>query len=198
LWSRSAGCYQLKAALGWLEISEESGEPGFRAQYERLLDYSLRTHTRFLTIEPGRERVMDRLHAYCYFLEGLLPYAERREIGAVLAGGIDTVAGLLEQIAPVFERSDVAAQLLRLRLFADALGAAPLNAVAAEREAARIAAFAIDDAAPRLQGGVWFGRKGCEMLAYVNPVSTAFAAQALELWRDYRLGRFEPDWRELI
>ena len=70
---------------------------------------------------------MDRLHAYCYFLEGLLPVAERGEVRAALASGLARAAALYREIAPVFERSDVAAQLLRVRLIAHHLGAVPLD-----------------------------------------------------------------------
>ena len=62
---------------------------------------------------------MDRLHAYCYFLEALLFTADNRE---ALASGIEHAGRLLREIAPSFERSDVNAQLLRVRLVAHHLG----------------------------------------------------------------------------
>ena len=54
-----------------------------------------------------RDVVMDRLHAYAYFLEGLVPVLARRECAAAMASGIERVARLLREIAPVFARSDV-------------------------------------------------------------------------------------------
>jgi hypothetical protein len=190
-WSMEPGCYQLKAALGWLEL--DSAGP-----YEKVLDYSLAGEAAFLPGDPDRERVMDRLHAYSYFLEGLLPRAERPECARALARGIGRVATHLREIAPVFARSDVYAQLLRVRLYADRLGVLRLDRAAAEEEAAAIAAFQCDAADPRMNGGFWFGRKRGEFLPYVNPVSTAFCVQALALWQTYKEGRFDPDWRALI
>src|SRR5262249_39465159 len=95
---------------------------------------------------------------------------------AALGDGIGRVAGLLREIGPEFERSDVYAQLLRVRLYADRLGAVPLDRAAAQHEASRLAGFQAED------GGFWFGRRNGEWLPYSNPVSTAFALQALAMW----------------
>jgi hypothetical protein len=190
-WSRHPGCYQLKAALAWLEVDNA-------APYEEVLACSLAGEASFLPGDADNERVMDRLHAYCYFLEGLLPASHRPECARALARGIARVAALLEEIAPVFARSDVYAQLLRLRLYADRLGIEPLDRAAAEKEATAIAAFQCAGSDPRIDGGFWFGRKRDEFLPYVNPVSTAFCTQALAMWNTYREGRLDPDWRALI
>jgi hypothetical protein len=197
-WSRGPGCYQLKAALAWVELAEAAGRPEFEAPYEQVLDYALRGHTAFPEGEPGLDRVMDRLHAYGYFLEGLLPRAGRPECAAALADGIGRAEELLHRAAPVFERSDVYAQLLRARLFAAALGVEPLDERAAGREAGRLIEFQCNEPDRAVQGGFWFGRKGGSLLPYVNPVSTAFCLQALEMLRQYRAGEFRPDWRALI
>jgi hypothetical protein len=197
-WSRRPGCYQLKAAMAWYELAEATGRAEYRALYDRLLNYALDAHAGFLPGEPERERVVDRLHAYCYFLEGLLPCVTRPDCAAALREGLVRVASLLADAAPLFERSDVYAQLLRLRVFAAALGAAPLEENAAERDAASILEFQASSSDPRIGGGFYFGRKGAQALPYVNPASTAFCAQALELWRLYRAGEFQPDWRTLI
>jgi hypothetical protein len=82
----------------------------------------------------------------------------------------------LREIAPVFERSDVYAQLLRLRMHAAAAGVAPLDKAAASEEAAALETFQAED------GCFWFGRRAGDVLPYANPVSTAFALQALALW----------------
>jgi hypothetical protein len=45
-----------------------------------------------------------------------------------------------------------------------------------------MAEFQSRDPNPRLKGGFWFGRKHGEILPFMNPVSTAFCYQALEMW----------------
>jgi len=195
-WSRRPGCYQLKSALAWRDAAEDGGEK----LYESVLAYSLATHESFLTAEPDREKLMDRLHAYCYFLEGLLPVAERNDVREALASGLARAGALHREIAPVFERSDVPAQLLRVRLIACHMGAVALDENAAGEEASRAASFqaAGDHPDVRLRGGFGFGKKGREPLPFSNPVSTAFGMQALELWRQHQEGRWSFDLRQLI
>jgi hypothetical protein len=176
-WSRGAGCYQLKAAMAWWDLAEATGEDCFRVPYGRVLEYSLAEYDAFLPGHSDRVKVMDRLHAFCYFLEGLAPCAGDSRCASALAGGIDVAATHLHEIAPEFVRADVYAQLLRMRLLADGCGARPLDREAAEREAQALSDFQCPD------GGWWFGRGGMEMLPFVNPVTAAFASQALELWR---------------
>lgn len=195
-WSRSPGCYHLKAALAWRELAE-AGDPACAALFERALAYALATHRDFLP-EHNEPAVMDRLHAYCYFLEGLLACADRAECRRALGEGIQKARLLLEAIAPEFERGDVRAQLLRVRVFADALGVARLDDGEAEREAARILEFQALEPDPRKQGGFWFGRRKGQWLPFINPYTTAFAIQALDLWRDHRRGKFLPVWQDLI
>jgi hypothetical protein len=175
-WSRSPGCYQLKSAAAWLQLARATGDSSFEAAYDRMLEYSLRTYTKFLPGHPDRLKVMDRLHAFSYFIEGMTPRAKEARCCAAINDGIRRVAALLREIGPAFERSDVYAQLLRARVYADRLGVAPLDTEAAEWEAAQLATFQAPD------GGFWFGRRGAEWLPYRNPVSTAFAAQALAVW----------------
>jgi hypothetical protein len=195
-WSRKPGCYQLKSALAWRDTAEEGGEK----LYESVLAYSLATHESFLAAEPDREKLMDRLHSYCYFLEGLLPVAERDEVREALASGLARAAALHREIAPVFERSDVPAQLLRVRLIASHFGAFELDEKAACEEASRVSSFqaAGDHPDVRLRGGFGFGRKGSEPLPFSNPVSTAFGMQALELWRQHQEGRWSFELQQLI
>jgi hypothetical protein len=101
-------------------------------------------------------------------------------------------------IAPLFERSDVYAQLLRLRLFASQLGALPLEGDRACQEAELVAGLQLDDQERRLWGGFAFGRRGGQLLPFVNPASTAFCTQALHLWRLHQQGSTLPPWRTLI
>jgi len=175
-WSRSSGCYQLKSAMAWHDLAEATGESDFDAAYGRVLEYSLRTWREFLPGHPEPLKVMDRLHAFSYFLEGMLPRAREPRCRTALGEGMARVAALLREIAPQFERSDVYAQLLRVRLYADRAGVAPLDRRAAEHEVERLRTFEAPD------GGYRFGRKGGEWLPYANPVSTAFAMQALAMW----------------
>ena len=176
-WSRAPGCYQLKSAMAWWDLFEITGEPRFHDAYMQVLEYALTTFRDFLPGHPDRLKVMDRLHAFCYFLEGLLPFAASDpHCAAALSEGIALAAHHLREIAPDFARSDVFAQLLRARLYADQAGVAALDRPAAEWEAAQLATF------QRPDGGYWFGRKAGEWLPFSNPVSTAFAAQALESW----------------
>ncbi|HKE27993.1 MAG TPA: hypothetical protein VKB88_36825 [Bryobacteraceae bacterium] len=181
-WSRSSGCYQLKAALAWWNLFEATGERAFVAPYERALEFSLKHWGDFLPGHSERFRVMDRLHAFLYFLEGLMPRACDPRAAGAIAAGIRKVEGYIREIGPEFIRSDVYAQLLRIRLYDDWAGVFPLDRQAACREADALAQFQAASSDPRIDGGFYFGRKGEDWSPYINPVSTAFAIQALALW----------------
>jgi hypothetical protein len=185
-WSRRPGCYQLKSALAWRELAAATGQRELASAFERMLAYSLATHAAFLPSDVDDQRVMDRLHAYGYFLESLLAVAERPECAAALESGMHRVQAHLGRIAPEFVRSDVYAQLLRIRLFGAKLGIIRLDEEAAQDEAARLAEFQAQSPDRRIDGAFWFGRRRDAMLPFANPVSTAFAAQALALWREYQ------------
>lgn len=194
-WSRRPGCYQLKSGVAWREI----GDPQAMHMYDAALGFALASHATFLDEESDREKLMDRLHAYCYFLEALLFSVEREDVRRALASGIDRTARRLRAIEPLFERSDVNAQLLRVRLIAHHLGAVPLDETEAREEASRTSSFqAVDAVDPRLRGGFWFGRKGAQMLPFSNPASTAFCLQALALWHDHQAGRWSFELPQLI
>jgi hypothetical protein len=205
-WSARPGCYQLKSALAWYELFTIAGAADFAQAYESALAAALADGPEFLPGAPDPHEVMDRLHAYAYFLEGLLPVIDRPECAAALRSGVERIAAHLCEIAPVFVRSDVYAQLLRLRLFAEAAGVLPLDRSAAAYEAQQAASYQIPAAASpgdlRLAGGFLFGRKKrldqIEDLPFVNPVSTAFGLQALALWKDREGGRPIVSYRELI
>jgi hypothetical protein len=197
-WSQSPGCYQLKAALAWRELFEVTGDTDLRDAYNAVLSSALRDSTAFLPGHGDPFKVVDRLHAFLYFLEGMLGCEDERR-AAALCDGIHHVACHLADLAPQFERSDVYAQLLRIRLFADWLNIVPLDRSAGEREAAVLAGFQIANGDARMDGGFYFGRKGDTWLPYVNPVSTAFAAQALSLWENRALWENRPAvWHQLI
>ena len=184
-WSQSPGCYQLKAGMAWWDLWEATGDGCYRDFYQALLQDSLRTAPDFLPGHTGRRKVVDRLHAFLYFLEGLLPMAADAHCAAAVRDGMARVAELLRELAPEFERSDVYAQLLRVRLYADRAGAAELDGAAAQWEADRLLEFAAAAAGPsgdpRQDGGFYFGRTAGNWEPFINPVSTAFALQALAL-----------------
>lgn len=187
-WSRMPGCYQAKSAMAWFDLYQETEQPRYLDLFEEALAYGVRTHHEFLPGTSEPEHVMDRLHAYCYFLEALLAKAHDAQCRVALQEGISRVAGYVRQIAPLFARSDVYAQLLRVRLLAEAAGAARFDAAAAREEAIVLTAFqeTIDD--PRRRGGFAFGERRGKLLPYANPVSTAFCLQALEAYRQREAG----------
>jgi len=182
-WSRSPGCYQLKSALAWQELFQATGGREFMCGYEAALQAALENDRAFLAADSDPLRIMDRLHAYAYFLEGLLPVLDRPECAQAFRDGVDRAAQLRREIAPVFVRSDVYAQLLRARLVGEAHGVMPLDETAAAHEAEQAASFQI------ASGGFLFGRKRGEGLPFVNPVSTAFCVQALAWWNDRQTGQ---------
>jgi hypothetical protein len=88
---------------------------------------------------------------------------------------------------------------LRLRLIAHHQGTVDLNQPDAQEEAARVSGFQVmQERESQLAGGFWFGRKGGQILPYSNPVSTAFAMQALALWQDHQKGEWSFTLAELI
>ena len=197
-WSRSSDCYQLKSAVAWLSVAEATGDSSYIAEYERALERALQTHGQFFDHEPDPQRVMDRLHAFSYFLEAVLPRAGRPDVRRALAEGIASAAGHLRRVRGGFERSDVNGQLLRVRLWADGLGAVPLDEASAAQEAAWAARYQMVNDNPRLDGGFNFGQRGGALTDFSNPVSTAFCLQGLALWDDRRAGIPTVDWRKLI
>jgi hypothetical protein len=181
-WSRNPGCYQLKAAMAWFELAEISGDEELRAAYERVLAWSLATYGPFLPGHSEAAKVMDRLHAYLYFLEGLLPALEHKACAAALCDGIRRVAGCLREIRENFERCDVYSQLLRLRMLAELAGITPLERAAAEEEIETLRLY------QQAHGGFGFGRRNGEPLPFDNPVSTVFGMQALAMWEQRARG----------
>ncbi len=193
-WSAMPGCYQLKAALAWHELAKAAGAPEFHQAYEETLAQAIQNAETFLPGVEDREKIMDRLHAFCYFLEGLLPAIDQNDCAAAYRSGLERVAHHLREIEPEFVRSDVYAQLLRARLY----GPKPLDETAAAHDAAQAASFQLSSTDPRIDGGFSFGRKCGVPLAYVNPVSTAFCIQALTLWSDRQSGARAPTKEPLI
>jgi hypothetical protein len=197
-WSQSPGCYQLKAAMAWQELAEATGDSEFEEMYHRAAVRALRTYNSFLPGHPDPARVVDRLHPFLYFLEGLLPRAADPRFAAAICDGIHKAAEYLRELAPQFERSDVYAQLLRMRIYACAAGAVSLDEEQARFEARKLEEFQAFSEDGRIDGGFYFGRQGAEWLPHPNPVSTAFALQALALWEQRQRGDAPPHWNSLI
>lgn len=188
-WSRNPGCYQLKSALAWRDLAAITGETEFDRAFSRQLERSLAGYADFLPGSPQPERVMDRLHAFCYFLESLVSCLDDERCAFALADGIAQVGSHLREIAPLFARSDVYAQLLRVRLWACEL--LPLDLDAAGEEAEALAAFQLSSDDPRVDGAFAFGIKAGEVIPHANPVSTSFALQALHMWHTRTLPPLE-------
>lgn len=181
-WSASPGCYQLKSAMAWHDLFELTGDRRFLEAYESELEQAIGTQEHFLPGDPDPERVMDRLHAYSYYLEGMLP--RLNNCRAEIESGIQRLSRFLYEIAPRFARSDVYAQLLRVRMYA---GMPP-----PAEEAQAIASFQFES------GGFGFGVKRGETMPFVNPVSTAFCAQALDMRRRFCAGEPLPNCQVLV
>lgn len=194
-WSRSPGCYQLKAALAWWELGEITGDDAWRDAYLKMTDTALAAHAGYLREVADAHEIMDRLHAYCYFLEGLTPLLDRASCAQAWAQGIDSVACYLREIAPSFARSDVYAQLLRARIYGAETGGIDTNA--AEEEAAALAAFQASSHDARIDGGFYFGRRHGILSPHINPVSTGFGLQALEMWREFQT-EGKPPCRQML
>lgn len=188
-WSRSAGCYQLKAALAWWEVAQITGDTQLRDAFLQMLESALQTHTEFLPGVPEEHRVMDRLHAYSYFLEGLSVVADREDCRAAYRVGLGLVSGYLRAIAPTFVRVDVCSQLLRARIYGATLGMSPMDAQAAEEEAAILTQFQMHDDDKRIDGAFVFGRRDGALSMQVNPWASAFALQALDLWEKFQISQ---------
>lgn len=197
-WSRSGGCYQLKSALAWLELSELTGDQALARSFAKALHLALASHHSFLDAAAGDSARMDRLHAYCYFLEGLLAAPDTRERTGVLRSGIALVGAELRRIRPEFERSDVNAQLLRVRLWSHAMRLVPLDEPAAAEEARRAASYQMNSANPHAGGGFNFGSRRGALTNFVNPVSTACCLQALAMWEEHSAGGLKTPWRRLV
>ena len=193
-WSRSSGCYQLKSALAWYDVAEQTGDSALRNAYLEMLQTALSTYPSFLPATTPHQ-TMDRLHACSYFLEALIPVLHRPDCAAACADALAAVARNLHQIAPTFARSDVYAQLLRARINCAAI--VPMDHEAAAREATALQQFQATSDDPRIDGGYFFGRRDGILSPHVNPVSTAFALQAIEMWRAYQTG-IQPPCRQFL
>ena len=121
------------------------------------------------------------------FLEALLKCPEMH---TQLAAGISKATAHLNRIAPRFERSDVCGQLLRLSVLAG-LETADLATRTVRYQFA-------ENAGLDRKGGFCFGSRDGELMPMVNPVSTAFSMQALDMWEALQAGENPGVLAELI
>lgn len=198
-WSREPGVHYLKAGLAFSELAELTSSGQFSNTAQALLHWCLSRQEIFLPGDADNGRVADRLHAYCYFLEGLLPFLKKHfECVIALQQGITRVENLLAETREALERCDVIAQLLRLRLLSDYIGVVELDASTAAREAESLLAFQLQTEDRRTNGGFSFGRRSGELVCHANPASTVFALQALRMWMQHQAGELRTTWQELI
>jgi hypothetical protein len=198
-WSVEMDVHHLKVRLALLELFEATGRGEFEFGAESLKKWCLRRQESFLPGESDDEKVMDRLHAYCCFLEGLLPDVSLDvESSRVLQFGILRVENFLDEISPAFQRCDTIAQLLRLRLYADRAGIMELDYGRAEEEAVAVAEFQMQSSDPKIDGGFAFARREGAIVPHVNPAVTAFSMQALDMWGQAEDGAFRDPWQVLI
>ena len=146
--------------MAWWDLAEATGDNGLRDAYLDMLNIALVTHSSYLpgttdAHESDVYQTMDRLHPYLYFLEGLLPVLDRAECAKAYSEGIHSVSRILRQIAPLFARSDVYGQLLRVRIY----GAAKIgiDTEAAEEELLHLMEFQAESSDRRIDGGFFFG-----------------------------------------
>ena len=186
------GCYQLKAAHGVVGPAEATGEAR--------LPQALRARAGVCPWQPAPASCpairsapkRDGSPARVSLFPGRSAAARRANRAAAARFPRASAAwpALLGEIAPEFERSDVYAQLLRMRLLCrpGRRGAAGPRR-RAMRSVERLEEFQVaDDGQPRAAASVSGAsrRAGCPI---VNPVSTAFALQALALWDGCRTGK---------
>ena len=161
----------------------------FQRGYESALEAALNNDREFLPGDAERLRVMDRLHAYSYFLEGLLPVLDRPECATAFRNGVDRAGRYLREIAPVIRAFGCLRAGASGPAAGDALGALPLDLSAARMRPSRrpVSKSTIKRSTHqrRIPVRPQKGRK----LPFANPVSTAFCVQALALWEDRNAGQ---------
>ncbi len=195
-WSRRPGCFQLKAALAWRELAAVTGNELYRRHFERQLNFAIETAPQFFTPWHDDIRLMDLLHPHCYYLEGLL--ADWKKHAGLIREGIASAQRHRRALQDRFLRSDVCAQLLRVRLMAHHLDICRLDLANAEEEVAALRTFQMESEDPRLNGAFAFGQRDGKTLPHANPVSTIFAVQALQWWSDYEAGSFHAAPADII
>ena len=198
-WKVEMNVPQLKGALALLELYKATGRGEFEHDAEALRKWCLKRHESSLPGDGDDTRIAERLHAYCLFLEGLLPgVALDAESGRVLQFGLLRVENFLDEFGPELQRSDVIAQLLRLRLYADKLGLMELDYKRADQEAAHLIKFQTQSSDPKTDGAFTLFRRTEKSSPALDLTATVFALQALEMWEQAEEGGLRDPWEVLI
>ena len=190
-WSREPGCFQLKSALAWRDLGSE-----FTGYFWQATRQAIDSWREFLPkeIKDASIETMNRLHAFAYFLEASLSVGNR----TVVEEGLEQATLLREDIAPQFARSDVYAQMLRVRLWAERECRLPVDVTLAEKEFEAVLSFRDFRQDQRAEGGFYFGRRDGVPMPFANPVSTVFCMQAVALYGAWKAGELLPDIDRLI
>ncbi len=132
---------------------------------------------------PDPSRIMDRLHAYAYFLEGLLPVLDRPECAAAFRDGVDRARVFCAKSRP-FSRAPMCTRNCCERACWAKLTACCRSMKPRPRTRRnRPRVFRFRGRSRRADS--YSGASKAQALPFVNPVSTAFCVQALALWDDH-------------
>jgi len=218
---RIPGRCPLESTRGWLELAEETGNRRLQELHCHVLGWSLTVYPEFLEFGDGKTTVSPAafgtktarlpsttlLARHCGFLEALLPTLERpgdqsraarafEKVFALTSAGLRSLSS--EAVSGNTVPTEVCARLLRLRLYAAALGLIKLDADQAQYEAGIIGEMQADQYDPRIRGGFYTGGHSTIFERVVGLAATAVSLQALTQWQQFRNGDFRPDLAQLI
>ena len=190
------GVDQMKVAACFLDLAED-GYHEFEYPAELLTRWAL---SRCESWDPALAEPEDRanaMNAYGLFLEGLLPTAalDMRSSQALQTGMIRLEQALVQ--ANGSSTPEGLARLLRLRLYADALGMMELDYGRAKAEAEELAGRQMQSLDPKLDGAFTV-KPDEDRPRELRPETTAVAVQALDMWDEVSDGGFRESWRVLI
>lgn len=191
-----SGLDQMKVAACFLDLAED-GYHEFEYPAELLTRWAL---ARCESWDPSLAKPEDRaaaMNAYGLFLEGLLPTAamDMRTGQALQTGMIRLEQAVLQ--ANGSSTPEGLARLLRLRLYADAMGMMELDYGRAKAEAEELAERQMQSLDPKLDGAFTVKPKE-DRPRELRPEATAVAVQALEMWEEVADGGFRESWRVLV
>ena len=177
------GLLPAQAAMAWHDLFEATGEAGFEPHYGRAVR-GPGHDAGFPSGRTGPGESDGPAARVLLFPGGPASVAGAAECCARRWGGIGPRGGELRDIAPVFERSDVAR---------NCCGCGSTRTGRAWRRGPRGGGRGGGRSRPssslntptRGSRRLLVRPQGGELLPYVNPVSTAFARQALDMWWQY-------------
>lgn len=194
-----AGLEQLKSAQAFLELSEDLGLSELGHAAELLLKWAMGRREAMLTQTETSADPLGAWRRYALFLEGLLPFVtERMDIASALQAGVLRLEQALGSIDEETRPPGAAAQLLRLRLFADLYGVVELDRASVEQEAAALAEYQLQSPDPSIDGAFAPRRDATEIGAVLDLHASVVCLQALEFWNETEESGFRRTWRDLI